>query len=377
MQTITASKVLTPSGIKSSQTLCIEQGVIYDMRDANDEEHRNIIEGTLIPGYVDTQVNGGGGILFNHTPTYDALKTMANAHLQFGTTSMLPTLITDNATIMAQAADAVSEAITDNHPNIEGIHFEGPFLSAAKKGVHEETFIRTPSDSELATLCRKDIGKVLLTVAPETVSLGFIKEMVAEGVVVALGHTNASFEQVSDALSAGATGFTHLYNAMSAFTSRAPGAVGAALLFDSAYCGLIVDHHHVHPKSAELAIKVKSENKIMLVTDAMAHVGSNLDKLAFFNTEIQRSGSKLTTPDGTLAGSCLDMHGAVVNTCKDLGISLTHASTMASSTPATFMGIQQKLGSIAVGQYANVLLVKDDLTLHNIWVKGTAKAPHQ
>jgi len=370
MQTITAHKVLTTSGIKFNKTLCIEQGVIKSIRDATKQELANEREGTLIPGYVDTQVNGGGGILFNHTPTYNALKTMAHAHLQFGTTSMLPTLITDNAITMANAADAVSEAIADSHPTIEGIHFEGPFLSTAKKGVHEESFIRTPSDSELATLCRKDIGKVLLTVAPESVSPSFIKEMVAEGVVVALGHTNASFEQVSDALNAGASGFTHLYNAMSAFTSRAPGAVGAALLFDSAYCGLIVDHHHVHPKSAELAIKVKGKEKIMLVTDAMAHVGSNVDTLAFFNTEIKRSGSKLTTPDGTLAGSCLDMHGAVINTCHDLSVSLTDASAMASTTPATFMGMQQKLGSLAAGQYANVLLVDDNVNLVDIWVKG-------
>ncbi len=371
MQTITAHKVLTISGIQFNKTLCMEQGVIQSIRDATKQELADKYEGTLIPGFVDTQVNGGGGILFNHTPTYDALKTMANAHLQFGTTSMLPTLITDNAKMMAKAADAVSEAMADSHPNIEGIHFEGPFLSKAKKGVHEESFIRTPSDSELATLCRKDIGKVLLTVAPESVSPSFIKEMVAEGIVVALGHTNASFEQVSEALTAGATGFTHLYNAMSAFTSRAPGAVGAALLFDNAYCGLIVDHHHVHPKSAELAIKVKGKEKIMLVTDAMAHVGSNLNTLAFFNTEIKRSGSKLTTPDGTLAGSCLDMHGAVANTCHDLGASLTEASAMASSTPATFMGVQHKLGSLAAGQYANILLVDDNIKLANIWVKGS------
>ena len=370
MQTITAHKVLTATGMQLNKTLCIEQGVIQIIRDATKQELADKYEGTLIPGYVDTQVNGGGGVLFNHTPTYDALKTMAKAHLQFGTTSMLPTLITDNATIMANAADAVSEAIANNHPNIEGIHYEGPFLSAAKKGVHEESFIRTPSDSELATLCRKDIGKVLLTVAPESVSSSFIKEMVAEGIVVALGHTNASFEQVSDALTAGATGFTHLYNAMSAFTSRAPGAVGAALLFDNAYCGLIVDHHHVHPKSAELAIKVKGKEKIMLVTDAMAHVGSNLDTLAFFNTEIKRNGSKLTTPDGTLAGSCLDMHGAVANTCNDLGVSLLQASVMASGTPATFMGLQQKLGSIAVGCYADILLVDDNIKLAKTWVKG-------
>ena len=370
MQLISAQKILTPEGLLSNQTLCIQNGIIQHIRAASEQEMQDSYPGTLIPGYVDVQVNGGGGILFNQAPTYNSLNTMASAHLQFGTTSMMPTLITDTCEVMMQAADAVSEAIAAGHPNIEGIHFEGPFLSTPKKGIHKAGYIRSPGDKELAILCRKDIGKVIVTVAPENVSTSLIKELVAEGVKVSVGHTNATFEQTYAALDAGATGFTHLYNAMSAFTSRAPGVVGAALLNNNACCGLIVDHQHVHPKSAELAIKTKTADKIMLVTDAMAHVGSDIARLDFFDTEICREGNKLTTPDGTLAGSCLDMHSALLNVCRDLQVSLSDASKMASTTPARFLGIEQTLGSIAEGKKANVLLINERYELEKVWLNG-------
>ena len=370
MQLISAQQVLTPAGILENQTVSIQHGIIHTIRSATQQEQASLHKGTLIPGYIDTQVNGGGGVLFNQAPTYQTLKTMASAHLQFGTTSMMPTLITDCYEVMVAAADAVSQAIALNHPNIEGIHFEGPFLSTPKKGIHDARYIRSPSDKELALICRKDLGKVMVTLAPENVSTSLIKELVAEGVIVSIGHTNATYEQACDAINAGASGFTHLYNAMSAFTSRAPGVVGAALLNESAYCGLIVDHQHVHPKSAALAIKTKGANRVMLVTDAMAHVGSSINKLAFFDTEIHRQGNKLTTPDGTLAGSCLDMHRALLNVCHDLHISLLDASTMASTTPATLLGIQQRVGSIAQGQKANVLLIDENDQLNKVWVNG-------
>lgn len=369
MQTITVKQVLTPQGMQQHQRIEMNEGVITDVLPAPENDTHYDAD-TLLPGYVDTQVNGGGGVLFNQAPSVDTLHTIAAAHLKFGSTSMLPTIITDNAKTMAQAADAVAEVIAQQHPTIEGIHFEGPFLSTAKKGVHEADFIRTPSDKEIATLCRQDIGKVLLTVAPETVSTEFIKEMTQEGVIVALGHTNASFEQVNHALAEGATGFTHLYNAMSAFTSREPGAVGAALMDQAAFSGLIVDHHHVHPQSALFAIKTKGPQRIMLVTDAMAHVGSDITRLPFFNSEIIRQGDKLTTPDGTLAGSCLDMHGALVNTCRDLKVSLAHASEMASKTPAHFIGLAEKIGVIASGHRANFVELDDSLALRNVWVNG-------
>jgi len=364
-------RVITPEGVLDNTSITVEDGIIVAIEPAG---NKPVQSGTLMPGYFDTQVNGGGGVLFNQHPDAESLNKLASAHLRFGTTSMLPTLITDGEAAMARAADAIAEVIASDHPTIVGVHFEGPFLNVAKKGVHEAGFIRHPKDSELAILTRADLGKVLVTVAPDTVDVGFIRELVAAGVVVALGHSNATYEQAVAALTAGATGFTHLYNAMSALQSRAPGMVGAALNQSDAYCGLIVDHHHVHPQSAALAIKTKTAQRIMLVTDAMAHVGTDITELAFFNTVIERHGDKLVTPEGTLAGSCLDMHTAVLNSHRDLGFSLAEVSTMASQTPARFIGSEQHLGSIAVGQTANLLLLDEALNIETIWLRGKAVA---
>ncbi|MAJ68985.1 MAG: N-acetylglucosamine-6-phosphate deacetylase [Pseudomonadota bacterium] len=364
-------RVITPEGVLDNTSITVEDGIIVAIEPAGDKP---VQSGTLMPGYFDTQVNGGGGVLFNQHPDAESLNKLASAHLRFGTTSMLPTLITDGEAAMARAADAIAEVIASDHPTIVGVHFEGPFLNVAKKGVHEAGFIRHPKDSELAILTRPDLGKVLVTVAPDTVDVGFIRELVAAGVVVALGHSNATYEQAVAALAAGATGFTHLYNAMSALQSRAPGMVGAALNQSNAYCGLIVDHHHVHSQSAALAIKTKTAQRIMLVTDAMAHVGTDITELAFFSTVIERHGDKLVTPEGTLAGSCLDMHTAVLNSHRDLGFSLAEVSTMASLTPARFIGREQQLGSIAVGQTANLLLLDEALNIETIWLRGKAVA---
>lgn len=368
---ITVQHVLLPSGWATNKTITASNGVITDIRDATTIELKHVEAGYLIPGFFDTQVNGGGGVLFNDTPCIQSIETMALAHLRYGTTAMLPTIITDNAQTMSKAADAIAQVLGSGPDSlkalIKGIHFEGPYLSKAKKGVHEEAYIRQPSEAELATLTRKDIGKVLITVAPETADVGFIKEMVSEDVTVSLGHTNADYEQIQGAIDAGATGFTHLYNAMSALTSREPGAVGAALLNENTYCGFIVDHYHLHPKSAELALKVKGASRAMLVTDAMAHAGSDVTRLPFFNTEIVREGNKLTTPDGTLAGSCLDMHSALVNTIKGCNIPLAQASTMASNTPASFMGLSKQIGSIQFGMCADFVLLDETQRLSQVW----------
>ncbi|WP_421133317.1 N-acetylglucosamine-6-phosphate deacetylase [Alteromonas sp. A079] len=330
------------------------------------------VQGKVLPGYIDTQVNGGGGVMFNHVPTLDSIALMADAHLQYGTTGFFPTLITDDLTTIEAAANAVAEAKREQHPSVLGVHFEGPHLSVAKKGVHLPRFIRPLSDKEFAVYTRKDIGQVIVTVAPENVSADVISALVKEGVIVALGHSNAPHDIVQKALEAGATGFTHLLNAMSPFTSREPGMVGEALL-SNATCGLIVDHQHLHKKSAELAIKVKGEKQIMLVTDAMAHVGAAQDTVAFFDTEITRSGQKLTTPDGTLAGSCLDMHQAVLNCVNDISIPLEKASVMASQTPAAFANVSDAVGQLAVGYAANFVVLDDDNALNQVWQNGVCK----
>lgn len=374
MKTILAENVLIKGKWEKDQVLTIKDGVIANIDALSDslkqrEEIPECVSNRLIPGYVDTQVNGGGGAMFNHAPTFKSISTMAKAHRKFGTTTLFPTLITDDIATIESAANAVSEAIENGHPSVEGIHFEGPHLSVEKKGVHLSKYIRPLTDRELATYTRKDLGKVMITVAPENTPCDVISDLVNQGVIVALGHSNAPFDAVERAIEAGATGFTHLYNAMSPFTSREPGMVGAALLSNNT-CGIIVDHQHLHPKAVELAYKTKGPSQLMLVTDAMAHVGADENVIDFFDTHITRVGNKLTTPDGTLAGSCLDMHGAVINCVNDIGISLEDASQMASATPSIFMGINERVGSIAVGQQANFVELSEDNALAQVWQNG-------
>lgn len=327
------------------------------------------LDGLLAPGFVDVQVNGGGGVLFNQAPMPGTFETMVRAHARFGTTAMLPTLITDGLGVIQQAADAMAQAITDKMPGVLGIHFEGPHLSEPKKGIHRQQFIRPISDAELEQFCRQDLGKVLVTLAPENVPPDVIRELVSKGVKVCLGHSNADVDKVLAAIEAGADGFTHLFNAMSAMTSRAPGMVGAALASDS-YCGLILDHYHVHPVSAKAAIKAKGIERIMLVTDAMAHVGAQMDELPFFDTRIRRDGDKLTIPGGTLAGSALDMASAVRNCHRDLGFDLSKALQMAALTPASYLGLDKQIGKLKPGYRADMVLLDEQQQVKQCWIGG-------
>ncbi len=329
-----------------------------------------VLDGTVAPGFIDVQVNGGGGELFNNAPTLQTLVAMSTAHQRYGTTSMMPTVITDNLDVMQQAANGMQQALAQNLPGIVGIHFEGPHLSVPKKGIHPDNHIRQISDAELAIYTRKDIGKVQMTVAPETVPPAVIKQLVAEGVIVSLGHSNATAAQTLEALEAGATGFTHLFNAMSSVTGREAGMLGLALLNNDAFCGLIVDGEHVGKESCQLALKCKSAQKIMLVTDAMSHVGSEQSELTFAGMTITKNGNKLTIDNGRLAGSALDMASAVCNTVNDLHISLAEALIMASSTPATFLSLQHKKGYIQAGFDADWVTLSDDLQVTSTFIAG-------
>lgn len=328
------------------------------------------LDGLLSAGFVDVQVNGGGGVLFNNAPSLATLQTMSKAHSSFGTTSMLPTLITDDIAVMQQAANAIADALVSNVAAIKGVHFEGPHLSTAKKGIHSQQHIRHISDRELSVFCRQDLGQVVVTLAPENVPADVIADLVNQGVKVCLGHSNADIEISLKALAAGATGFTHLFNAMSPLMGRAPGMVGAALLDNDSYCGLIVDHHHVHQRCCQLAFKCKGYHKTMLVTDAMAQVGGQLDTLEYFGSQITRHGNKLTLPDGSLAGSALDMASAVRHCTLDLNVPLTGALTMASQTPAEFLGLAISHGTIAVGLQADMVLLDKDLQAKSTWING-------
>jgi len=365
--TLSVEKLICGDKSLSRQTVTVNNGYITAIEKCQHGDS-NIVQGTLLPGFIDIQVNGGGGCLFNQSPTVESIQTIAKAHQQFGTTGWLPTLITDNLEQMQNAADAVSEAIRMNVKGVLGIHFEGPHLSVEKKGVHQQQLIRNFSEAEYELYSRQDLGKIVVTLAPETVEPKLITKLVDLGVIVCLGHSNATFQQTQAALDAGATGFTHLFNAMSAMTSREPGMVGAALLDKPSYAGLILDGIHVHPEMAKLAIDTKQN--IMLVTDAMPLVGSEDDNFKFFGQIISRNGNILRDNQGALAGSVLDMASAVSNGMTLADLSLEQAVNMASLNPAKFLAIDKQYGTIKVGNKASMVLIDDKEKVKSNWIDG-------
>ncbi|NRD72820.1 N-acetylglucosamine-6-phosphate deacetylase [Shewanella sp. VB17] len=330
------------------------------------------LDGILVPGFIDVQVNGGGGALFNSDTSVECIETIGAAHAKFGTTGFLPTLISDNIDVMRRAADAVSASLIKGCAGVLGVHFEGPHLSVPKKGVHSQAHIRRISDAELEVFSRNDLGIKVVTLAPEKVSVEVIKALVAADVKVCLGHSNADYETVVAALEAGAIGFTHLFNAMSSLESREPGVVGAAIESRDAWCGLIVDGHHVHSAVARLAVYAKPTGKLMLVTDAMPPVGLEDNEASFelFGTQVIRQGDRLNAVTGELAGCVLDMAGAVRNTVNMLGLSLDEAIRMGSFYPAQFLGIAKQQGQLSVGSRADFALLSHDIQVQQTYIAG-------
>jgi N-acetylglucosamine-6-phosphate deacetylase len=351
------------------QVLTIADGkvIAFDNNTASVDE---VLEGLVVPGFIDLQVNGGGGALFNDSPSLNNIKTIMAAHAKFGTTAMLPTLITDKISVMEQAADAIAKAIAEKVPGIIGIHFEGPHLSVAKKGAHIEEHIRPILPQEWQVLERKDMGQILVTLAPETVSTDDITRMVSLGIKVCLGHSNADFNTAQKALDAGADGFTHLYNAMSPIQGREPGVTGCALLNDQASCGLIVDGHHVNYDSCKLALKAKPAGTIFLVTDAMPPVGTNSIEFDLVGKKVLLNKGKLTSTTGELAGSVLDMAQAVENTHLGLKLPLDEALRMASSYPANYINQRDIRGGLVIGSQADFVELDDKFKVKSTWIAG-------
>lgn len=370
--TLIAEQLFDGEAFHRDVPVTIEDGLIVSLYTASGAKEIRY-PGTLVPGFIDVQVNGGGGALFNSSPTVACIETIGKAHARFGTTGFLPTLITDDVLVMAKAADAVASAVAQKSAGVLGVHFEGPHLSVPKKGVHPQGFIREITEAELAIFCRQDLGIRVVTLAPENVSPEVIRLLVESGVKVCLGHSNADYDTVVEALAAGATGFTHLYNAMSPLGSREPGVVGAAIESETAWCGLIVDGHHVHPAAARVALRAKPRGKVMLVTDAMPPVGME-DETSFelFGTQVLRVGDRLNAVTGELAGCVLDMATAVENSVKMLGLPLGEALRMASLYPAEFLGIAESVGRLAVGQRADLVLLDNQHKVLANYIAGNA-----
>jgi N-acetylglucosamine-6-phosphate deacetylase len=366
---IHADKIFDGQQYHDHQVLTIEDGKVLSIDD-NTTSVDVVVKGMIAPGFIDLQVNGGGGVLFNDSPSLEHMKTIITAHSQFGTTGMLPTLITDKVEVMAQAADAMAQAILQKVPGILGIHFEGPHLSVAKKGTHVQEYIRGISDAEWQILERQDIGQILVTLAPETVSTDDIHRMVSLGIKVCLGHTNADFKTAQAAMDVGADGYTHLFNAMSPIASRAPGVTGCALLNDHASCGIIIDGHHVDYTTAKLALKTKPQGKVFLVTDAMSTIGTDQTQFSFFDRTVYLNDGRLTSTTGELAGAALDMATAVKNTHLGVGVPLAEAIRMASQYPADYINQGTIRGNLSSGAQADFVILNDQLSVESTWIGG-------
>nr|WP_298689146.1 N-acetylglucosamine-6-phosphate deacetylase [uncultured Dongia sp.] len=326
--------------------------------------------GLLAPGFVDVQVNGGGGVLLNDAPTREGVAKICNAHAMFGTTALLPTLITDTPQLTAAAVAAVKQAIAGEMPGCVGLHLEGPFLSPEKRGAHDAQLIRQMDDADVDAIVAMGIETLLLTLSPERVPVRIIRRLVDGGVIVSIGHSNASYDQILAAVDAGARGVTHLYNAMSPLTHRAPGVVGAALESGGLWCGLIADGHHVHPAAISIALRAKRQpGRIFLVTDAMSTVGSDIREFDLNGRRITRRDGVLVLDDGTLAGSDLDMMSAVRFMVETIGLDITEALRMASTYPADFLR-RADLGRIAEGARADLVHIDAALEAKAIWRGG-------
>jgi N-acetylglucosamine-6-phosphate deacetylase len=366
-------KILTDAGIENGRTLLVRDGrieAIVGAREVVGPDRTFDLNGQLlIPGFIDAQVNGGGGVLFNDSPDVESIAAIGSAHRRFGTTGFLPTLISDDLSVVARAIDAVRQAIAKGVPGVLGIHIEGPFLSNERRGVHDGAKLRTLDTDAVNLLSTRHGGVTLVTLAPECTTPAIIRALSDAGVIVSAGHTNATYEQLQPAFAAGLRGFTHLFNAMSPMTSREPGAVGAALANADSWVGLIVDGHHVHPEVLKIALRAKRRDRFMLVSDAMPSVGAAVKEFRIQGRLITVDGSRIVDDEGRLAGAHLDMASAVRNTVEMLGVQLADALRLASANPAAFLKLGD-VGRIAPGQRANLALVDEELNVSSTWIDG-------
>lgn len=371
---LTGARIFTGEAFLDDHAVVIEGGRITDVRPAArvaGMDSRDLGGGLLAPGFIDVQVNGGGGALLNDAPTVETVRTIAAAHRRFGTVGMLPTVITDAPQVIARAVVSVARAMEDGVPGVLGIHIEGPFLDVARKGAHAARFIRDMEETDadavagFAMYC-----PVMLTLAPNRVRPALIQRLAQAGVLVSLGHSDATYAEARQALDAGARAFTHLYNAMSQLTGREPGMVGAALADAESFAGIIADGHHAHDAALKVAFAARPASRMMLVTDAMPTAAGGPDRFDLQGRTVTRSDGRLSLADGTLAGSDLTMDAAVRHCVDRLGLELAAVLRMASLSPASFLRCEHELGRIAPGYRASLVLLDDKLQVKQTWIDG-------
>ena len=368
-------RILAGDRIVSGQTVLLSEGRIEGVVVPTDPRCRDAMnvdleQQILLPGFIDVQVNGGGGVLFNDDPSMESIQAIGTAHRRFGTTGFLPTLISDDLDTISQAIAAVQGALDSRLPGVLGIHIEGPFLNWARRGVHDPKHLRRLDNGAVSLLCSLRDGRTVLTLAPEMTTSDMIAQLASSGILISAGHSDANFAQTTAAIAHGVRGFTHLFNAMAPLAPREPGIVGAALYDPSTWCGIIVDGHHVDPVMLKLALRCKRHDRFMLVTDAMPPVGSPEPSFVLQGRTIHVKDGVCRDESGTLAGTGLDMATAVRNAVALLNLDLAEAARMASEYPAAFLGLDRELGRIAPGYRENLALLDDDLRVTRTWIEG-------
>ncbi len=367
--------IFTGDGYRRESALLVEGDRISDIVRADDARARaaeqvDLAGRLLLPGFVDVQVNGGGGVLFNDLPTVEGIRRIARAHARFGTTGFLPTLISDDLAVVATAIAAVDAAIAAGVPGVLGIHIEGPYLNERRKGVHNAAHFLELGREAVAMLSSLRRGVTLLTLAPELATTEALDQLAAAGVILSAGHTNATATEIETARRHGLRGFTHLFNAMSQLTPREPGAVGAALGDDESYCGMIVDGRHVDPRVLKIALRAKRRDRFMLVTDAMPPVGTSDSSFQLQGRIISVADGYCVDEQGTLAGTALDMSLAVRNAIAMLGVPASDAVRMAGEYPAQFLGLGASHGRLAPGCRADLLIADSGYNILETWIGG-------
>jgi N-acetylglucosamine-6-phosphate deacetylase len=361
--------------LHATSALVVEEGRVAAIVPA-DEAPRGprvrLAGGTLAPGFIGLQVNGGGGILLNDAPTLDGIRTICAAHSRLGTLGLLPTLITDTPEVTHAAIEAGLAAAREQVPGFLGLHLEGPHLDPRRKGAQDPALIRPMTPQDLARLAEaaRRLPALLVTVAPEAVDPQQIAALAAAGAIVSLGHSDTAAEVATASFAAGARLTTHLFNAMSQLGSRAPGLVGATLDRPAVRAGLIADGIHVAPLTMRIALGAKQgTDAVFLVTDAMAVAGTDATSFELNGRTIHRRDGRLTLADGTLAGADIDMAGALRVLTHEVGLTLPQAHRMATVAPALALG-RPDLGRLAPGAPADLVHLDADLALTGVWRGG-------
>ncbi len=374
LQVFYGARLFDGDALREDCALVVEDGVVRGIA-AVAERPRGGAQydlggGVLAPGFVDWQVNGGGGVLFNATPTPEGIGAIARAHRREGTTAILPTVITDAPEVLAAARAAAREAV-GSAPGAFGVHVEGPYIDARRKGVHRPEFMRAMREEDAEQLIAAEAGATVVTVAPVAASVDLIARLAAAGVIVSLGHAEASAEEARAAFAAGASAVTHLFNAMSQLASRAPGLVGAALADPHVVCGLIADGNHVHDVAMRAAFNAKGARGIALVSDAMPPAAGGPPVFELQGRRMTRTGTRLLAEDGALAGAAITMLDSVRYVVETLGAPLADALRMATSTPARLLRLDGRIGRLAPGLRADLVHLSDDLGLAGVWIGGS------